>query len=261
MRRPTVPAATATLAASFAMTFATMLTALFAATASAQSVAITPRFQEVGHFHNGLAPAQLNDRWGFIDTRGDWVVSPVYDGVLRGNNGRFGILENGRWGFIDAGGEIIVPPAYDKAKPFSDGVAAVKRAGLWGFISTSGAIETALEFTEINGREGQLFPGRKPGDDWRIMRATVGLKAAPFRATYSNENSAFRAYLQDQGGFARPSHVHGSSEGAAIAVFDQGEALLNTSSHAGKTTSTANSAKMKIAIVSATVSSERDQPK
>lgn len=204
------------------------LFALIAAVATAQSVAIKPQFQSVGHFHNGLAPAQENDRWGFIDTRGGWVVSPRYDGVLRGKNGRFGIRENGRWGYIDTSGEVIVAPTYDEASPFSDGVAAVKLGGLWGFISTSGVIETPLEFPEIGRREGRLFPARKSDGPWRTMRATAGYKAAPYEESDWNDGSIFQIYLQQPSRQARPSRVYGFSEGATVAVFDEGEALMDT---------------------------------
>lgn len=214
---------------------ASVLAAMIALTASfaaAQSVAIKPQFQSVGHFHNGLAPAQENDRWGFIDTGGKWIIAPRYEGVLRGGNGRFGIRENGRWGFIDASGEVIVPPSYDEALPFSNGVAAVKSGGLWGFISPSGVIETPLEFSDIGRREGRLFPARKPGGPWRTMRATVGLKAAPYQATDWDDGATFYAFLQTTNKRVKPTRVYGFSEGATVAVFDEGEALMTAFGYA-----------------------------
>lgn len=203
------------------------LIALAATVATAQSVAIQPRFQSVGHFHNGLAPAQENDRWGLIDIRGRWAVSPRYDGILSGRNGRFGIRENGRWGFVDTSGEIIVQPTYDEARPFADGVAAVKNGGIWGFISTSGAIETPLEFSEIGRREGRLFPARKDDDPWRTMRAAVGLGAAPYKSTEWGNGAIFNVSLRQSNRRVQATRVYGFSEGATVAVFDEGEALMN----------------------------------
>ncbi len=205
-----------------------VLIALAASFATAQSVAIKPQFQSVGHFHNGLAPAQESDLWGFIDTRGRWVVSPRYDGVLRGRNGRFGIRKNGRWGFIDASGEVIVPPSFEEAKPFAGGVAAVKSGGLWGYISTSGAIETALEFAEVGRREGRLFPARKAGSPWRAMRAVAGLKASGYQATDWEGGAVFYAFLQQANKRVEPNRVFGFSEGVTVAAFDEGEALMTT---------------------------------
>ena len=204
-----------------------LITLLFACAAAAQTVAIAPRFQSVGHFHNGLAPAQENDLWGFIDTTGAWVVQPQYEGVLRGKNGRFGIQQNGLWGFIDVGGEVVIAPAYDKAKPFSGGVAAVRRGDLWGFIAPSGAIETPLEFTDIGRREGRLFPARRKGEPWRTMRATAGLRAAPYMISDWNDGSIYKIHLKQPRREVRPSKVYGFSDGATVAVFDQGEALMD----------------------------------
>lgn len=41
-------------------------------------------------------------------------------------------------GFIDSKGETAIPPVFDSASEFSDGVAAVSLAGIWGFMDRTG---------------------------------------------------------------------------------------------------------------------------
>lgn len=42
-------------------------------------VVIPCAFESVGDFVGGIAPARAEKKWGYIDTRGTWVISPTYD--------------------------------------------------------------------------------------------------------------------------------------------------------------------------------------
>ena len=52
--------------------------------------------------------------WGFINTDGQIVISPQYERVLGFSEGIAGVKKDGRWGFIDVNGAIIVPCEYDE---------------------------------------------------------------------------------------------------------------------------------------------------
>ncbi len=41
--------------------------------------AIPAQFENGWHFNQGLAAAQTNGKWGFIDTTGKFVIQPQYD--------------------------------------------------------------------------------------------------------------------------------------------------------------------------------------
>jgi hypothetical protein len=62
---------------------------------------IQPQFEEVGIFAEGLAPAKIN----------------------------------GKWGYINKLAEFIIYPEFDFAKPFSQGLALVNVGSKWGYIS------------------------------------------------------------------------------------------------------------------------------
>ena len=36
-----------------------------------------------GSFDDGLAPARLGDKWGFVDRKGKWAVNPQFGGTLQ----------------------------------------------------------------------------------------------------------------------------------------------------------------------------------
>jgi len=74
---------------------------------------ILPRFQLARDFTNGLAAVRLNNKWGFIDTKGNFVIEPIYikvgdvsERIIAVNtDGEFG-----KWGYINTKGEWIWKP-------------------------------------------------------------------------------------------------------------------------------------------------------
>ena len=39
---------------------------------------IQPVFDMVEYFEDDLAKAEINGKYGFIDTKGNWVIQPIY---------------------------------------------------------------------------------------------------------------------------------------------------------------------------------------
>lgn len=67
-----------------------------------------PRYLDVGTYSEGLAPAQAsNGKWGFINERQVWVVSPRYQQVKPFSNGKAAAQMNGKWGFINSRGQWL----------------------------------------------------------------------------------------------------------------------------------------------------------
>ncbi|RXT03569.1 WG repeat-containing protein [Ammoniphilus sp. CFH 90114] len=98
-------------------------------------------FTQVQYFSEGLAAAQLGqDEWGYVNTRGDWVIPAKYKTAQDFSEGlaAAGIqAEDGRWkyGYIDYNGNWVIEPIYDHAAPFSEGWASVEWNGEWLWIN------------------------------------------------------------------------------------------------------------------------------
>ena len=140
----------------------------------AQNFAISPQYDSVGHFHEGLAPAMQEGSWGFIDTSGNWVVKPQYESVYRGGDGRFGIKRNGLWGFISTGGELVIEPQFAEIRGFSDGVARVrKNDDGWFYINRNGDRESDEIYIEATDRVDGLamvkIDNENIGKRWVIL--------------------------------------------------------------------------------------------
>ena len=54
--------------------------------------------------------------WGYITPKGQILISPIYENVLGFSDGIAAIKQNGKWGFIDINGVIVVPCKYDEVE-------------------------------------------------------------------------------------------------------------------------------------------------
>ena len=83
--------------------------------------------------------AKKDDKIGFIDGKGNWIVEPQYDKARAFINGLAPVLKGKEWGYINKSGEVVIPFQFRDAEIFSeDGLAPVKISKLWGFINTNG---------------------------------------------------------------------------------------------------------------------------
>lgn len=131
---------------------------LYYATSTEPTVVITEQFankirkyDKLGSFHDGLALAQRNGLWGYIDTEGNEVIPCIYKGSEFGNYG-FDFSEgmaviigkDGKYGYINKKGEIVVKPQFQQVGNFSEGVASVFLDGKLNFIGKDGKYIQAL---------------------------------------------------------------------------------------------------------------------
>ena len=52
------------------------------------------------------AGASVNGKWGFIDTKGNWVIKPEFDEVQNFSEGMSCAKKGNKWGFIALSGEL-----------------------------------------------------------------------------------------------------------------------------------------------------------
>jgi hypothetical protein len=107
-------------------------------------VVIDYQYDEVTRYVNGLARVNILSKWGFIDTKGNLVIKPKYDYALDFVEGFcfVGVPESEKltplWGVINRGGGEVVDFQYEDIRDFSEGIGAVKKEGKWKFIDYFG---------------------------------------------------------------------------------------------------------------------------
>lgn len=94
----------------------------------------------LGFYHdNPLACVELNHKWGYINDRGNLVVSCQYDFAEdMFYCGLATVQKDEKWGCIDGSGKLVIPLIYDEPIFFYDHLAGVKRTGKCGCINTKG---------------------------------------------------------------------------------------------------------------------------
>ena len=89
---------------------------------------------------NGLAPARgATDKWGLIDTTGNWVVAAQFSNLEPFSEGLAAAEKDySQWGFINAKGEWVIPPSFDRAGLFRNGTSLVEKGMEIGYINAAG---------------------------------------------------------------------------------------------------------------------------
>ncbi|MDR2386673.1 MAG: WG repeat-containing protein [Deltaproteobacteria bacterium] len=99
---------------------------------------------ELGLSQNGVARAQLDGKWGFVDEAGHFIVEPTlkqardfpYKGPARAQD------DSGSWGLIGAKGEWLAQPIFLTISEYSpEGLARVvtSQDNKYGYVDTKGA--------------------------------------------------------------------------------------------------------------------------
>ena len=107
-------------------------------------------FEIIDHseFSEGLAAVIKDDKWGFIDVNGTFVIPPKFTNVFKDTKFNEGLVPiktqttysyecgsnpvrtqigyRDKYGFMDRNGKFEIEPQFDGAKPFSEGLAAVR---------------------------------------------------------------------------------------------------------------------------------------
>lgn len=85
---------------------------------------------------DGLFYAEIKDRGCFYNNEGHIVLEPAYE-VERPyfSEGLVPAAVDNKWGYMNKLGQMVIPPQYDSANDFSEGFAAVRVKDRYGFIN------------------------------------------------------------------------------------------------------------------------------
>jgi len=75
-------------------------------------------------FNDGFAAVgALKDnklQFGYIDTKGKWIIKPEYDSANDFNFNRAVVSKNGKYGVINSSGKLVIPMQYDTILDYSE---------------------------------------------------------------------------------------------------------------------------------------------
>jgi len=115
-----------------------------------------PTFDSIStDFFEGLAPFRIGDKWGYVDTKGEIVISARFASADRFSEGLAPVAEKNKynvfiWGFIDRSGKLIIPPRFSSVGRFSESLAKFGDFnGKYGFVDTSGKVVIKAKFDYV----------------------------------------------------------------------------------------------------------------
>jgi hypothetical protein len=127
---------------------------------------------ELGSFEEGLASVRINGKVGFVDTAGQLVIPPQFDGPTTWfRNGMARVALNGLYGWIDKTGKFVIQPEYDDTgiEEGIEGVFWVRKGEMVGLIDIQGNIITPIKWDVISEfNNGSAFAMDTFGKTYRI---------------------------------------------------------------------------------------------
>ncbi len=105
---------------------------------------------------SGLAPVNVDEKWGYINTKGRLAINPEFENARPFFRGRAAVFRNSKWGYIDKKGQVVIPLSFTLADDFHDDAVHVVDGTRSFFIDKSGRRFGTVVFTSV--KDGVL-PG------------------------------------------------------------------------------------------------------
>lgn len=79
-------------------------------------------------YHGGYAAIPMGEKFGLIDRKGDWAVTPEHDDIHAGPKNMWFVMDDGKYGVIGADGSVVIPVEYSNVWINSDNGITVANA-------------------------------------------------------------------------------------------------------------------------------------
>jgi hypothetical protein len=184
-------------------------------------------------FREGKLMAMVGDHWGYIDTKGHWVIEPRFDecmsfseglacgrrggaweiitasgevvGTLKANKvggsfseGLIGFTRDGKTGFADRNGNVVIAPKPGYGGPFREGLAYFATDGKFGFIDRGGQWVVPATFEDAGCFSEGLAPAKTGGKYGLIDRNGNSVIPPQFTGAESFQNGLARVGLDGE---------------------------------------------------------------
>ena len=121
-------------------------------------------------FSEGIALVEKDGKYGYIDIKGNTIIPFIYDRAQDNfNNGIAKIYKERKYGFIDKTGNEIIPAVYDVIKDFEGNYAIALRNKMYGIIDKSGNEIIPCIYEEVKNYLEEGYVMVKTEDRWGAL--------------------------------------------------------------------------------------------
>lgn len=104
------------------------------------------------NFSEGMMAVTYNNKWGYINTKGEEIIPCIYDYARDFSDGLACVCMGDKYGYIDKTGKEIIPFIYNGARSFEEGISVVENSyGKWGVIDKSGKTVVPFVYSDMLG--------------------------------------------------------------------------------------------------------------
>lgn len=180
-------------------------------------------FDNCGSFHDGLAPVQINGKFGFVNKDWQWAVKPKYDRLYEFSEGMAIVMIGDKAGFIDKEGSEVIPVIFEDCDFFHEGLAKVRLKGKVGFVNQDGKRIAACKYDRAWDFSGGLAAVMLD-DKWGYINKE-GEEVIPFIFDDADDFQDGYARVKKDGEWAlidRSGEVVLSETGAYLCEYSEG---------------------------------------
>ena len=116
----------------------------------------------------------LKDKKGLLDSLGNKLLPPVYDGIANYKDGSVTLLIDGNLGLYNLSKNILIPPEYHRSLSFySDTLLFAFQDGKFGLISKTNGVVMPFEYSDLKYFNDSLVWVTK-GETWNLINIYSG---------------------------------------------------------------------------------------
>jgi len=155
---------------------------------NASGVVVIPRASvggQIGTFHEGMAPIMVTGKWGYISSKGEFVIPVQYDGAEDFREGLAAVRVGRKYGVIVQKGATVLEPTFDFIGSYSGGRAVFAQNDRFGYLDRDGRIAVAAAFNRASDfSEGLAFVAKGEGKSelgaYVDLKGDYAIKPGPF---------------------------------------------------------------------------------
>ena len=102
-------------------------------------------------FYDSLcAMTDVSGKWGIIDRKGEWIVSPKYDGIAHKDEGFWLLNKNEKRGLLDKTAIPVIPVEFRQIDILEDGISVVRQDYTMSILDFNGALKYKFACEDVN---------------------------------------------------------------------------------------------------------------
>jgi hypothetical protein len=165
------------------------------------SLVIPQSYEYASYFQNGLAVVGLGGKYGLIDDTGKMITGYLYDWIYAGSisENRIMFKNDDKWGYLNFKGEKVVNNKYESVSEFKNGTAKVKINKLYGIIDSTGnyVLEPVYQMIRDENFEYNVIGVQSKGEGKFHLVQRNGTKLSSSKYAMFNGFSDGKAFVQE----------------------------------------------------------------